>query len=65
MCRMKDFNSALRVLVSHDTYLRPGDIAELKWDNLFAPQPSLGPGAEFWAIVAHPIEGGRPSYDDG
>eukprot|EP00973_Karenia_brevis_P092049 12410462-Karenia_brevis.AAC.1 len=66
---MKDFNSALRILLSHDTYLRPGDVAELRWENLHASQPSLGPGAEHWAIVAHPAESGRPSkigvYDDG
>eukprot|EP00973_Karenia_brevis_P050654 7034768-Karenia_brevis.AAC.1 len=55
--------------MAHDTYMRPGDLAELKWENIFAPQPSLGPGAEFWAVVMHQSADGRPSktgiYDDG
>ena len=69
MCHLGHWESAEKTLVSHDTYLRPGELEDLMWDNLVPPQPSLGAYANTWALVMHLQEAGVQSkagiYDDG
>lgn len=42
-------------------YLRPGEMAQLKWSQVLPPQAAGGAETASWRLLLHPLEEGTPS----
>ena len=64
----KDVLAALYLFIAFITYLRPGEIARLRVNQLVPPALHLGPGAATWGVLLSPASLGVPGktghYDE-
>ena len=52
---------AAAVMLSFDTYLRPGMICDLRHCNVVPPTRGISTKYSFWTLLMHPQESGSPS----
>ena len=52
---------AAAVMLSFDTYMRPGKICELVHSNIVPPSRGISSKYSFWTLLLHPQEQGEPS----
>ena len=52
---------AAAVMLSFDTYIRPGKMCELKHSNIIAPSKGMHKRYHHWTLLLHPQEAGQPS----
>eukprot|EP00435_Cladocopium_sp_Y103_P021162 s1272_g5.t1 len=52
---------AAAVMLSFDTYMRPGKICELVHSNIVPPTRGISSKYSFWTLLLHPQERGEPS----